>query len=173
MDLERAGVDTCSLRKCTLGMASQKVKTRLRITGGLLIITGGVLIVMSSIVFAKMPRIQAPNVWMGIALGLGVAGMMVLGTVLVAGRTWAGRPEGADASTWATLTDRNAKTWNLIVLVAAVAGVLLCCLGMVATVTGNLALGSVLVPFAVIFLVFATLMWTQLRSVKRQAKGAP
>jgi hypothetical protein len=37
----------------------------------------------------------------------------------------------------------------------------------------DFVLASVLLPLAVIFLVFGTLIWVQLRSVKRQAKGAP
>jgi hypothetical protein len=146
-------------------MASQWVKTRLRITGGLLII-------VLTLVFVIILWSQAPNVWTGIALSGGAVGTMVMGIALVLGRTWAWQPEGAATST-TTLTDRNVRVWNRVVLVSAVVGVLLCCIGVVATATGNLTLASVVLPLTVIFLAFATLIWVQLRSVKRQAKGAP
>lgn len=80
-------------------------------------------------------------------------------------------PEATAASPLAVLSDRDVRTWMRIALVTACVGVVLCCISVVVATTGNLLLVSLLLPVAILSLIFAAGIWVWLRSTKRPTKG--
>lgn len=73
-------------------------------------------------------------------------------------------PESVAVFTMAALSDRNVRAWKRVVLVAALVGIFLGCVGVVGAVVGNLVLVSLLLPVAIIFLILAAVAWVRLRS---------
>lgn len=71
------------------------------------------------------------------------------------------------------LSDHDAKTWNRIALVAGVLGIVLGGIAGVTVAAGDTSTGFLLLPIALLFLVFAPVIWLMLRSRNRQLRAEP
>ncbi|OAE01978.1 hypothetical protein [Arthrobacter sp. OY3WO11] len=73
----------------------------------------------------------------------------------------------------ADLSDRDAKTWARIAVLPAVVGIVLGCIAGVTVAAGDTSTGFLLLPIAILFLVFATAIWIMLKSRNRQLRAKP
>lgn len=203
-------------------MASQETERKLRIADGL------VVIALAAVSLLAIWR-TAPEVWFGVLQSLMPALLVVLGGVILVGKTRAGRllrtrrrwryfaligvvsavimtvaltslsserqggslalvlfpaiiglfvaqlyePEKSAQFKAADLSDRDAKTWKRIALVPAVVGIILGCIAGVTVAAGDTGTGFLLLPIALLFLVFAAAIWMMLRSRNRQLRAKP
>lgn len=63
------------------------------------------------------------------------------------------------------------KRWKRIALVPAVVGIILGCIAGVTVLAGDTGTGFLLLPIALLFLVFAAAIWMMLRSRNRQLRA--
>lgn len=204
-------------------MASQETERKLRIADGL------VVIALAAVSLLAIWR-TAPEVWFGVLQSLMPALLVVLGGVILVGKTRAGRllrtrrrwryfaligvvsavimtvaltslsserqggslalvlfpafiglfvaqlyePEKSAQFKAADLSDRDAKTWKRIALVpAVVVGIILGCIAGVTVAADDTGTGFLLLPIALLFLVFAAAIWMMLRSRNRQLRAKP
>ncbi|ALV45310.1 hypothetical protein MB46_07180 [Arthrobacter alpinus] len=132
------------------------VLTRRRWKYGLLI---GVIVVYAVLVVA----VHRP------ASNLGFA-VFPIGVAIFVGQLFESETVAA-APMVGAVTDRNVRSWRRIALVTAVVGGVLCCVSAMAAFAGNLSVVALLLPVAIVSLVFAAVFWVWLRSIRRQVKG--
>jgi hypothetical protein len=71
------------------------------------------------------------------------------------------------------LSDRDAKAWKRIAVVQAIVGIVLGCISGIAGMAGDIDALVLLLPIAILFMVFAAAVWTMLTMRNRQLKTKP
>ena len=71
------------------------------------------------------------------------------------------------------LSGRDAKVWKRSALVSAAVGIVLGCIAGLAAAAGNIDSLALLLPIALLFLVFAAAIWMMLRTRNRQLGANP
>ncbi len=82
-------------------------------------------------------------------------------------------PESSQQFKPTDLSDRDAKAWKLIALVAALVGIVLGCFAGMAAAAVDTGLLAFLLPIAILFLVLAAAIWVMLRTRTRQPTAKP
>jgi hypothetical protein len=99
--------------------------------------------------------------------------LVPLGVAMFAAQLFEPESVPKSAFTMVALGDHDARMWKRFVLVLALAGIVLGCISAVAAAVGNVFLASLLLPPAILFLVFAAAVRTQLKPKRRQPKAKP
>jgi hypothetical protein len=204
-------------------MASNETDARLRIADGLVVIA----LAVTSLFMIWRPATEA---WFGIVQSLMPAMLLLIGAVVLVGRTRAGRlvltrrrwkyftlvgvvlgviivivvvsaifpgrpggnpalglfpaiiglglaqlceQENSPQFKASDLSDHDAKVWKRIALVPALVGIVLGCIAGIAAAAGNIGTLALILPIAILFLVFAAAIWVMLRPRNRQLRAKP
>ncbi|MDF9751990.1 hypothetical protein [Arthrobacter sp. ES3-54] len=82
-------------------------------------------------------------------------------------------PEKTAQAKASDLSNRDAKVWKRSALVSAAVGIVLGCIAGLAAAAGNIDSLALLLPIALLFLVFAAAIWMMLRTRNRQLEANP